>query len=128
MSSELKNPAFVNSIFIVKPQDTSRHKSYTFFAIANAVGGASEIFGPFVLNVGCFADVVTYSDNSELVTNLDVTVGSDRFGAYVFAGPDATLSYCLELNNAIVNPDGSLWSSNSVFPTGNQPHRNFDLF
>ena len=109
----------MGSDFVVKPYDTSLHKAYSFFTLASATGGASKYFGPFVLNVGCFTGVVTYSDNSGLVTELDVAVGSDRLNVYVFSGPTSTLNWCLELNNAIVNPDGSTWSSNAIFPTGN---------
>jgi len=55
--------------WIVKPVDTSLHQAYSFYVKVTASGGSYDYFGPFVLNVGCFLNSVSFTDSPSFLVN-----------------------------------------------------------
>jgi hypothetical protein len=104
-----------STVKIAKPSNTGLHQAYTFYLKVSALGGSNNYFGPYVLNVGCFAGAVSYSDSGSLDTNLPLSVGAATAGAYTFANPTATRSWCTPVTNTIVQNDagGTAWSGSA---------------
>jgi hypothetical protein len=86
------------------------HQGYTFYVKVTALGGSYDFFGPYVLNVGCFDPIVTYSDHASFVSTLALAVGDSSIGVYTLMQPSSTRSWCIISQNTIVNPDQSAWS------------------
>jgi hypothetical protein len=92
--SSLSEVVLQDGKYMVKPINTYLHQAYQFYVKVSAYGGSTKFFGPFTLNVGCFAGIVTYSNNPSLVLIKELTVGSDISAAYTFAFPTATRAWC----------------------------------
>jgi hypothetical protein len=92
--SGVQQDTFINGNYLVKPINTALHQAYTFYAKVTAVGGSSEFFGPYVLNIGCNTDFITYADNAAFVTSVAKSVGESITNAYTFKLPTASQSYC----------------------------------
>jgi len=99
-------------VYIVKPTDTSLHQAYTFYTKISAAGGSYAWFGPFTLNVGCFAASVTLTASSFFDPTLNKAVGFPVANAYTFYNPTSSRSWCTHVSNTIVNNDatGTAWS------------------
>ncbi len=92
------------------------------------MGGSSEYFGPYVLNVGCNTAYIAYADNSEFVSNVAKSVGSPTTGSYTFKLPTSAQSYCTPQTTEIVKTDGTAWSGAAKLTgTGSSPKTVFDL-
>jgi len=66
----LNAPQDIDADKIVTPVDSSLHQAYSFYLKVTADGGSVVFFGPYVVNVGCFEGIVTYSDSSSFVSSL----------------------------------------------------------
>ena len=82
---------------LVKPSNTALHQAYSFYIKATNIGGSFAFFGPYVLNVGCFSGVATYSDNGSFVTSVAKSVGDAIANAYTFNFATSNLAYCTTL-------------------------------
>jgi len=65
-------------------------------------GGSEAFFGPYELSIGCTSSIVTFTDNSALVTDKTILVGDSLTGAYTFQVPDSTRSWCTLVSTEIV--------------------------
>ena len=72
------------------PTNTALHRAYNF-AVKVSASGSNPSFGTFnyVLNIGCFAPVATYSDAVDFVTSIALYVGDPYIGVYDFKFPTA---------------------------------------
>jgi hypothetical protein len=113
--SGVEQVVLFNGNYIVKPSDTSLHQAYTFHVKVTALGGSTEFFGPFVMNVGCFAGAVSYTDSTSLVTSVSKSVGDSLTAAYTFSFPTTNRVWCTVLQNVIVATDGSAWTDTVRF-------------
>jgi hypothetical protein len=85
--SGLNQPQDISGEKTVTPSDSSLHLAYEFYLKVSTDGDSSAFFGPYTLNVGCFEGVVTYSDNSEFVSSVALSVGDDPANVYTLSQP-----------------------------------------
>jgi len=56
-----------STVYTIKPTNTALHQAYVFYMKVSALGGSYAWFGPYTLNIGCFAASVTYTNGVSLV-------------------------------------------------------------
>ena len=56
-----------STVYTIKPANTALHQAYVFYMKVSALGGSYAWFGPYTLNIGCFAASVTYTNGVSLV-------------------------------------------------------------
>jgi hypothetical protein len=101
--SGLDDPVQVSSTFVVKPADTSIHQAYTFYTKVTASGGSTAFFGPYILNVGCFAGHTTFSNSGSFSTSgVSKLVGDSVASVYTLEQPTTSHAYCSILSNVAV--------------------------
>jgi len=100
------------TVKIVKPANNALHQAYTFYLKISAEGGSYTWFGPYVLNVGCFAGSLTLTQNTALVSSVTKYIGFPVASAYTFSNPTSNRAWCTHTTNAVVQNDGSgtAWS------------------
>jgi len=86
------------------------HQYYTFYVKVTADGGSKTFFGPYELNVGCFAASVSYSDHPNFISSINMLVGDITLGAYTLMQPSATRAWCVIQSNEIIKADESSWT------------------
>ena len=95
---------------VIKPNDNSLHRDYTFFVRVQALGGSEEWFGEHSLSIGCTASSVSFTDSGSLTTSVTVDIGSSTTEVYHFTDPVATREWCVPQSYTILNPDSSAWN------------------
>ena len=117
-----------STVNIIKPANTALHQAYIFYMKVSALGGSYAWFGPYTLNIGCFAASVTYTDNAAIVTAVTKNVGFPVTSAYTFAVPSITRVWCILLTNDIVTNAGTAWiGAAKLTGTGSAPKTVYDL-
>ena len=97
--------------YVVKASNINAHASYSFYTKVTA-GTTLTFFGPFVLNIGCTAESLTFTDSSTFVTVVNKYVGDSTANVYTMNNPTPSPSYCSFIDNEIVNDDatGTTWT------------------
>jgi len=101
-------------VVMVKPTNTALHQAYVFYAKVTMTGGSYTWFGPYTLNVGCFAGSVTYTDNAAFVPAVNLLVGDSNTGVYTLAEPTSDRAWCVIVSNVLVNTDSSAHNAAKV--------------
>jgi hypothetical protein len=71
---------------------------------------------------------VVFTDASATVTIVSKWVGDPTAGAYTFALPDSTRSWCTAESTQIMTDTGATWTGSAkLAETGSQPVTSFDL-
>ena len=102
-----------SSIWVVKPTDNTQHTYYSFFTKVTALGGSTQFFGPYNLQVGCIPTSVVFTDNPSFVNSVSLFVGDSTANVYTFNQPSSSRAWCTIKTNKIRNTDGSVWSGST---------------